>query len=301
MASTQANVLVNLYKDWTEKMRTGEMDIAAMREMFETWGALATEPTGVTYTEVTIGGVRCLKTVEGDGPDNGRALLCFHGGGFLCGSVESHRKMFAHIAKAVGCAAFIVDYTLTPENPHPGIVEQCSAVYAALLAQGYKAEHLATIGDSAGGNLATAVPLHVQSIGLPMPAATVPLSPWYDMEPTGETMVSNADVDAFVTSDAVRFMAGMYLGGADPSDPVVSPLYADPSPLPPMLIQVGSHEALLDDSRRFYDKAKAAGVDVEIQIFPEMQHVFQLMVGNAPEADDAVDKIAQWLRPKLGL
>lgn len=282
-------------------MRAGTMDLTATREMFESWGDLAAEPAGISYSDVTLGGVRCLKAVESGRPDNGRAILCFHGGGFVCGSVETHRKMFAHIAKVVGCAAIIVDYTRTPDNPHPGIVKQCTDVYAAMLAEGYTPEHVATLGDSAGGNLATAVPLYAHSIGLPMPAASVPLSPWYDMEPTGDTMISNADVDAFVTPDAVRFMASMYLGGADPSDPAVSPLYADPSPMPPMLIQVGSYEALLDDSRRFYDKAKAAGVDVELQIFPQMQHVFQLMAGNAPEADDAVTKIAEWLRPKLGL
>ncbi|MEH6792441.1 alpha/beta hydrolase [Parasphingorhabdus sp.] len=301
MISTQANALTNLYNDWTEKMATGTMDIPEMRDMFEEWGDLATEPADFTYSDVTIGGVRCLKAVEADRADDERTLLCFHGGGFVCGSVESHRKMFSHIAKAVGCKALIVDYTRTPDNPHPGIVRQCADVYSGLLEQGVKAENIAMIGDSAGGLLATAVPLHVHRNGLPIPAASVALSPWYDMEPTGETFVSNADVDAFVSPEAVRLMAGMYVGEADSRDPTVSILYADPSPLPPMLIQVGGHETLLDDSRRFHEKAKAAGVDVELQVFPEMQHVFQLMAGKAPEADDAIAKIAQWLRPKLGL
>lgn len=301
MISTQANALTELYKNWTAKMATGTMELPEMRTMFEEWGTLATEPTGFSYTTVSLGGVPCLEAAETGTPDNGRVLLCFHGGGFVGGSAESHRKMFSHIAKAVGCKAIIVDYARTPENPHPGIVRQCTAVYSALLDQGYEPQHIAMIGDSAGGNLATAVPLNAHHEGLAIPGACVPLSPWYDMEPTGETFVTNANVDAFVSPDAVRLMAGMYLGVADPCDPGVNLLHTDPSDLPPMLIQVGGHEALLDDSRRFYERAKAAGVDVTLQVFPEMQHVFQLMSGKAPEADDAIGKIAQWLRPKLGL
>jgi acetyl esterase/lipase len=301
MITTQANALTDLYKNWTAKMATGTMELPEMRTMFEEWGTLATEPEGFAYTTLSLGGVPCLEAVETGRADNGRVLLCFHGGGFVCGSPESHRKMFAHIARAVGCKAIIVDYTRTPDNPHPGIVNQCTAVYGALLDHGYDPRQIAMIGDSAGGNLATAVPLNALREGLPAPAASVPLSPWYDMEPTGETFVTNAEVDAFVSPDAVRLMAGMYLGGADPSDPGVNLLHADPSALPPLLIQVGGYEALLDDSRRFHDRAKAAGVDVTLQIYPEMQHVFQLMAGKAPEADDAIDKIAQWLRPRLGL
>ncbi len=301
MASTEARVMVDLYERWSEKMSSGTLDIPQMREMFEEWGDLSTEPEGFTYSEITIAGVPCLQAVETGQPDSGRALLCFHGGGFVCGSSQSHRNMFSHIAKAVGCRAIIVDYTRTPDNPHPGIVRQSTDVYAGLLDQGYQPEHIAMIGDSAGGNLATAVPLQANSEGLPAPAACVTMSPWYDMEPTGETFASNAEVDAFVAPEAVRLLAGMYLGDADPTDPAVSPLYADPAPLPPMLIQVGGYETLLDDSRRFYEKAKAAGVDVELQIYPEMQHVHQLMAGKAPEADDAIAKMATWLRPKLGL
>lgn len=301
MASLQSQAMVDLYERWSQKMSTGELDITQMREMFEEWGDLSTEPDGFAYSEIMVGGVPCLEAVEIDRPDSGRALLCFHGGGFVCGSTQSHRNMFSHIARAVGCKAIIVDYTRTPDNPHPGVVKQGIDVYAALLEQGYQPEHLAMVGDSAGGNLATAIPLQAHRDELPLPAACVTLSPWYDMEPTGKTFVSNAEVDAFVAPEAVRVMAGMYLDGTDPSDPAVSPLYADPTPLPPMLIQVGGHETLLDDSRRFYEKAKSAGVDVELQIYPEMQHVHQLMAGKAPEADDAINNIGKWLRPKLGL
>jgi monoterpene epsilon-lactone hydrolase len=300
MASTQAQVMVDLYKDWTARMAKGDMDVPQLRTMFETWGDLTTEPSGVEFGETTIGGVKCITAVP-KGADQTRVLLCFHGGGYVCGSAGSHRKMFGHIAKAVGAKAVIPEYTRTPDNPHPGILTECVAVYAGLLEQGIKPEHIATTGDSAGGNLSTATLLYADLLGYPMPAASVPLSPWYDMEPTGETMITNAELDAFVQPDAVRFMAGLYLGGKSPKGPLANPLYADLKNLPSTLIQVGEHEALLDDSRRFYEKAKKAGVDIELQTFPEMQHVFQLMAGKAPEADDAIAKIAQWLRPKLGL
>lgn len=299
--SPQANALTDLYRDWTAKMATGTMELPEMRTMFEEWGTLSTEPDGFSYEETSINGVHCLVATQTGADDNGRALLCFHGGGFVCGSAESHRKMFSHVARAVGCKAIIVEYDRTPDNPHPGVVRQCTDVYAGLLEDGYKPGHIAMIGDSAGGNLATAVPLNALAEGLALPGASIALSPWYDMEPTGGTFASNAGVDAFVSPDAVRLMAGMYLGGADPRDPGVNLLQADPSALPPLLIQVGGYETLLDDSRRFHDRAKAAGVDVTLQIYPEMQHVFQLMAGKAPEADDAIAKIAQWLRPRLGL
>jgi monoterpene epsilon-lactone hydrolase len=298
MASKESKAMVDLYKDWTARMAKGDMDIPQLRVMFETWGGLATEPTAVEFNETEIGGVKCLIAVP-KGADQSRVLLCFHGGGFVCGSANSHRKMFAHIAKAVGCKAVIVEYTRTPDNVHPGILTQCVAVYAGLLESGVKPENIATIGDSAGGNLATATLLYADLLGYPMPAASVPLSPWYDMEPTGETMKTNAELDAFVQPDAVRFLASLHLGGKSPKGPLASPLYAELKNLPPTLIQVGEHETLLDDSRRFVEKAKKAGVDIELQTFPEMQHVFQLMAGNAPEADIAIGKIAKWLRPKL--
>lgn len=147
MSTMQANALTEMYKSWTARMATGTMELPEMRTMFEEWGTLATEPPGFSFTALSLGGVPCLEAVETGMPDNGRILLCFHGGGFVCGSPELHRKMFAHMAKAVGCKAIIVDYTRTPDNPHPGIVNQCTAVYAALLDQGYDPQQIAMIGD----------------------------------------------------------------------------------------------------------------------------------------------------------
>lgn len=157
-------------------------------------------------------------------------------------------------------------------------------------------------GDSAGGALAVTTLLRARERNLTMPAATMPLSPWVDLEITGETLVSNREKDAIVQKEVVEVMAATFLGeGGNRKDPLANPLYADLKGLPPMYIQVGGDETLLDDSRRLAECARKAGVDVRLDEFPEMQHVFHFSAGHAPEADDAIRKLAEWVRPKLGL
>jgi len=137
---------------------------------------------------------------------------------------------------------------------------------------------------------------------LPMPAATMPLSPWVDMEMTGESLVSNRERDVLVQKEVVEIMATTFLGDdGNRRDPLANPLYADLKGLPPMYIQVGGDETLLDDSRRLAERAREAGIEVSLDVFPEMQHVFHFAAGHAPEADDAIRKLALWVRPKLGL
>lgn len=302
MASQQAEAIVDLYKDWTSKLSAGaDMSMEQLRELFDHWGDLTSEPEDVEFREATLAGVSGVWATP-TGSDKSRVVICCHGGGFSVGSSESHKKMYGHLAKAVGCPTFTLDYSRAPENPHPGIIKEAVAVYAQLLDQGFKPQHIATTGDSAGGNLCTTMILYARHKGHPMPACCAPISPWYDMEGTGESMVTNADKDALVGSELLAGMVAAFLGeDGSPKDPFANPLYADVTGFPPILIQVGGYEGLLDDSRRFYEQAKSAGVDVELQIFPEMQHVFQFMVGNAPEADDAINKIADFMRPKLGL
>ncbi len=174
-------------------------------------------------------------------------------------------------------------------------------MYEWLLNRGIKPNHIATIGDSAGGNLCTTVVLAARDKGLPLPAAVMPLSPWYDMEATGATYETNAKVDRLVTRELSLGMCQTFLGEGSPKDPLANVLYADFKGYPPMYIQVGGHEALLDDSLRVAARAQTAGVDCRCEVFPEMQHVFQFMAGKAPEADDAIRKLAAWVKPKLGL
>jgi acetyl esterase/lipase len=260
----------------------------------------ATVPEGVTTTETYAGGCRALwHDPEGGAKD--RVILYFHGGGYVLGSHSRSANAVSHIAKAVGCRALNVDYRLAPEHPFPAAVDDALAAYRWLLAQGMAAGHIAISGDSAGGGLTLAALLAIMGAGLPLPAAAVPLSAWTDMEGTGDSMRSKAEADLIISDGVLAGMAGQYLGEQDPKDPLASPLHGDYQGLPPLYLQVGGDEALLDDSTRVAERARAAGVEAKLDIFPEMQHVFQNSAGNVPEADEAIARIGAWLRPRLGL
>ncbi len=301
MASPQARAIDDLFDSFLAALAANpQMELDELRDMLERCGDLATDPGGVDYFEDALAGTPCLWAVP-KGCAEDRVLLSLHGGGCVTGSRYSHRKLFAHIARAVGCRALIVDYRRAPEHQHPSQVNECLAVYEALLAQGIEPGHIATVGDSAGGNLATSVVLAAREKGLPLPAAVMPLSPWYDMEATAPSFEQNAAVDRLITRDLSLNMSQMFIGETSPREPLCNPLHADYAGFPPTYIQVGGYEAIMDDSTRVAERAKAAGVDVRCDVFPEMQHVFQFMAGRAPEADEAIGKLAQWVRPKLAL
>lgn len=300
MSSKESQVIKTLYKNWVDTMHANpDLSLADTRKMFEHWGDITGEPGGVDYVEVDANGIKCLWAIPHDA-DTTRALLCTHGGGYMVGSMYSHRKMFGHIAKEIGCPALIVDYNLAPENVHPGPVNDCVTAYKWLLDTGVAPEHIAFTGDSAGGALAITTLLGARNQGLPLPAASLPISPWVDMEITGGTVTTNEDKDFFVKRSVIETMSGAFLGeGGNRQDPLANPLYADLSGLPPLYIQVGGDESLLDDSRNIAQRAKDAGVEVKLDVFPEMQHVFHFLAGTAPEADNAIQKMATWARTKL--
>ncbi len=301
MASKQSDSIKKLYGYWLEELGANpDMSLDELRGMFEHWGDITAEPTGIDYLEDECGGVPCMWAIP-KACEQSRVLLCTHGGGYVCGSMYTHRKVFGHIAKAVGCRALIVHYRRAPEHPHPVPVNDCVAVYESLLEQGVETEHIATVGDSAGGALSTTVILGAREKDLPLPAAAMPMSPWYDQEIKGDSIKTNAASDCLVKEEIITNMSETFLGGASKTDPLANPLYADLRGLPPMYLQVGGAETLLDDTLRFEKLAKDAGVEVKVDVFPDMQHVFQFMAGVAPEADEAVRRLAQWVRPKLGL
>jgi monoterpene epsilon-lactone hydrolase len=302
MASKRTEELSKLYLEWVAALSANpEMPLDELRHMFEQWGRITGEPGGVDYVETDAGGVPAMWAAPKSCAQD-RVLLCAHGGGYALGSMYTHRKVYAHAAKAIGCRALIVDYGRAPENVHPGPVNDMARSYKWLLDQGIRPGHIALIGDSAGGGLAVTTILRAREQGLPLPAATMPLSPWLDMEATGETFEANAAKDLIVTRELIQNMAGTFLGeGGNRHDPLANPLYADLTGLPPIYIQVGSDETLLDDSRKLADLARKSGVDVTLEIVPEMQHVFQFLAGTAPEADAAIRRLAAWVRPKLGL
>lgn len=301
MTSTRSRALHELYTSWTTRMAANpEMGLDQLREMMETWPKLAAEPEQVTYADVDAAGVPALWCLPADRVED-RAILYVHGGAYVGGSTNSHRKMAAHLAAAAGCAALMIDYRLAPEHPHPAQLEDSATAYRWLLQQGYAAPRTVTAGDSAGAALATGVVLKLRDEGTPLPAGIVAISPWYDLEAKGATYGTNAEVDALIGRDVMVMFSQLLLAGASPTDPSASPLHADLGGLPPTYIVVGGHEALLDDARMFAERAGAASVDVTLVEVPEMQHVFTFMAGRAPEADDAIRAMATWVRRRIGL
>lgn len=303
MASPQSNAIAEMYRGWVADMAANpDMSIEDLRRVFGHWGDVTADPTWVDYSEIEIDGFAAMWAVP-KGAAMDRVLLCSHGGGCVVGSMYTHRKMFGHIAKATGCRALIVDYRLAPENPHPGPVNDMVTAYRWLLeVENIKPEHIAFTGDSAGGKLALTTIAAAKAQGLPIPAATMPMSPWAGLELSGETYDTNKDRDALVSRDTTIGIGGMFIGEhGDPKHPLGNLLYTDYSGFPPIYIQVGEAETLLDDARRTAALATKAGAEVKIDIFDDMQHVFHFMAGNAPEADDAIAKMASWVRPRLGL
>ena len=267
----------------------------------ESWGDLTAEPREVDYLETEVAG-RPGMWVAPKHASADRVLLCIHGGGFVSGSIYTHRKMFGHLAKAAGARALLVSYRLLPEGGvYPVPVDEVEAAYRWLLDRGIAARHVTFAGDSVGGWLAIAVQLRARDQGLPLPAAAMLLSPAVDMEAGGSSFAANQDKDPFFSRDLVRGLARSFLGGAfDPRDPLVNPLHADLTGLGPIYIQVGGDETLLDDARLLDEHARKAGVDVRLDVFPGMLHTFQMAAGRAPEADEAIRKMADWVRPRLG-
>jgi acetyl esterase/lipase len=195
-----------------------------------------------------------------------------------------------------------VHYRRSPGHVYPAQVNDALAAYQWLLDQGIYANHIAIAGDSAGGGLAISTALLIRDSGLPMPAAVMPFSAWFDMEVTGKSMESNHGKDLLLIKDWVKTMAGMFLGeNGNPKDPYASPINADLTGLPPIYLQAGGEEVLLDDSLRLAERARKAGLDVRLDIFPGMQHTFQMAAGRAPESDDAIARYVAWVKPKLGL
>jgi acetyl esterase/lipase len=267
----------------------------------ESWGDLTAEPRGVDYLETEAAGLPAMWAVPKRASTD-RVLMCIHGGGFLSGSIYTHRKMFGHLAKAAGTRALLVSYRLLPEGVFPAPEGDVTNAYRWLLDQGISAAGIAFAGDSVGGWLAVTVQLRARELGLPRPAAALLMSPCVDMETTGKSYETNRDSDPFFKRDVVRGIIRGFLGeGTDARDPRANPLYADLSGLGPLYIQAGGDETLADDARLLYEHAAKAGVDARLDIVPDMLHTFQMAAGRAPEADDAIRELAGWVRPRLGL
>ncbi|KPF79236.1 alpha/beta hydrolase [alpha proteobacterium AAP81b] len=250
-----------------------DQSIAERRAGYDNIGAAFPTAADVTLTPVSAAGVPAEWSLT-PGAAEDAALLYLHGGGYVIGSVASHRHLASELGRAAGIAALSLDYRLAPEHPFPAAVDDALAGYRWLLDQGIAAGRIAIAGDSAGGGLTMALLLAIKAAGLPQPACAVPISPWVDLAMTGGSMVSKAAVDPMVQRDSLLVFASRYLGAADPLAPLASPVHGDLAGLPPLLIQVGADETLLDDAVQLARAAGHAQVAVRLEIAPEMIHVW---------------------------
>jgi epsilon-lactone hydrolase len=232
-------------------------------------------PSDVSVQPVTANGVRAEWTSTRDA-DPSNAILYLHGGGYVICSLDSHRHLVAEVGRASGSRTLAIDYRLAPEHPFPAPVEDTVAAYRYLLDSGLKPSRVALAGDSAGGGLVVGALLAIREAGLPLPACGWCISPWVDMEALGESFTDRAAADPTVQKETIQMMAQWYLGGANPRHPHAAPIYGDLRGLPPLLIQVGAAETLLDDSIVLARKAGAADVLVDLQIWPEMIHIWHI-------------------------
>jgi phosphinothricin tripeptide acetyl hydrolase len=228
----------------------------------------------------------------------GRVVLYLHGGGYVIGSPRSHRHLAAAIAGAAGASALLLDYRLAPEHPFPAAVEDATAAYRWLLDQAIAPEHIVIAGDSAGGGLTVATLLALREARVPLPAGGVCISPWVDLTCSGASYATKAAADPIVRRASVEEMARAYLGATPPRTPLASPLFADLRGLPPLLIHVGSDEVLLDDAVQLAERAKAAGVDITLEIYDRMIHVWHWFLPMLDEAQTAVEAIGRFVRSR---
>ena len=272
-----------------------DLSWAQQRADYETLGDLYPAADGVAAEPMTLGGVPAVRFCGPDA-DPARAVLYFHGGGYCTGAIVTHHAITSRIALEAGCPVVALDYRLAPEFPFPAPVEDAVAAYRALLEGGLALSGIVFAGVSAGGGLTVAAMLAAREAGLPLPAGGVPISPWVDL--TGELGWGEADaaVDPMVRHDDLHRMTAAYMAGGDPCHPHAAPLHGDLSGLPPLLIQVGTAEILLADSRLLAERARAAGVDVILEEVAEAPHVWHQFAPTIPEAVTAIARIGAFVR-----
>ena len=264
---------------------------AAGRAVFS--GGRIDPPPAVGRVAVPGGVLAFRVTTPASQPD--RTLLFVHGGGFTTGSTAEYLGLSARIADAARAEVFSVDYRLAPEHPFPAAVEDCLAAYCHLLGEGYAPERVVPVGISAGGTLVLSTLLAAQELGLPMPAAAVLLSPAVDMLFLGESVLLNRETD-WLAPERFRAMQEDYLAGHDPGDPLASPLYADLSGLPPLLVQAGGGEVLVDGIAAFVSTARLQGVPVAFDCTEGMFHCWQMFAAVLPEGAAAVERVGAFVR-----
>ena len=279
--------------------RPDDQSIADQRSTWEAEAeSLHVIPDGVTVKPI-FAGVDSLWVEPTLQTRASKVILHLHGGGYIAGSPFIYRRFAAYTALACAMPVLLPDYALAPEHPHPAGAEDALRAYRWLLSQGFAAQNIALLGDSAGGGLALTLLMMLRDAKQPMPGAVVLIAPWTDLTVSSPSYTSNAGVDPVINAELLREAGKLYAGKSDPADPMISPLFANLSRLPAMLIHVGEHERMLDDSVLFANRAAAAGCEVTLQVWSEMWHVFHQSCPEVPEAHDAILALADYIKLRL--
>jgi acetyl esterase/lipase len=295
MTVSQLDSLITLLRS---RPAPATQDVIESRARFEKMGAFLGGAPDAKCEKVDVDGVPA-EWVSAPDVDASRAVLYLHGGGYAIGSINTHRRLAFDISAASGARVLLLDYRLAPEHPFPAAVDDAAAAWRWLLKQGLAADKLAIAGDSAGGGLTIATLVNLRDRKLGLPACAVAISPWVDLEGVGTSMTARAGADPMVQKAGLGWMADMYLAGKDARTPLAAPLHADLSGLPPILVQVGTAETLLDDATRIAERLHSAGGEVKLSVWPNMLHVFPLFAPILSEGMDGCREIGAFMRARM--
>jgi len=297
MSSIRAKICRSMSSAYVKRRHIADVDVNRVRRLWRWLNPLMATAFGVRVEADEIKGLY----VEWLTPKNrmdSKLLLYLHGGGYVVGGCDMHRQMVSHIARAGRIRALLPEYRLAPQHKFPAAIDDAVAIFKSLLEMGIRAEDIVFAGESAGGGLAVATLLALRDAGGPLPAAVVLMSPFLDVTGSGDSMRTRAAQDPWFRPQDLSIVADLYCEPHQRRFPLVSPVFADIEGLPPMFIQVGDDEILLSDSERIADACIAAGIEVELEIWPEMWHVFQMFVGEMPESRQAIDLIGIYIQSR---
>lgn len=296
MTAAAVDIGIDKLMDTLRERGTPEgLSLEERRARMEEIGDRFPAPDSAAVEPVEFGG-RPAEWVYDASADQGRVMLYVHGGGYVQGTLATHRNMVYEIAKAMGGRVLNLDYRLAPEHPFPAAVDDTVAAWKQLLDAGQDPAKASFGGDSAGGGLVVAALMAARDQGLALPACGCCISPWTDLVGLGQTMATKADEDPMVNRAALDFFADLYAGSTDKRDPLVSPNFGDLSGLPPLLVQVGTAETLLDDSRRLAMRARHAGVAVDYAEWEGMPHIWHIFNPLLQQSRDAIQELGDYVR-----